>query len=128
MSGIKIDIASIEQAGSGCLIDNNSTLVKLHCPHRFASAGWIFCSPINALNTLPEELIERIFPRRRDRSASKRLPPIYTICLHSKPTSSMRWCFCFTTPSCPPLPLSLPFSSSVFCSFTHFHLRLHLFC
>ncbi|KRX24292.1 hypothetical protein T07_6936 [Trichinella nelsoni] len=69
MSGIKIDIASIEQAGSGCLIDNNRTLVKLHCPHR-----------------LPEELIERIFPRRRDRSASKRLPPIYTICLHSKPT------------------------------------------
>ncbi|KRX41643.1 hypothetical protein T05_1739 [Trichinella murrelli] len=111
MSGIKIDIASIEQAGSGCLIDNNRTLVKLHCPHR-----------------LPEELIERIFPRRRDRSASKRLPPIYTICLHSKPTSSMRCCFCFTNPSCPPLPLSLPFSSSVFCSFTHFHLRLHLFC
>ncbi|KRY71204.1 hypothetical protein T4B_4357 [Trichinella pseudospiralis] len=37
-----------------------------------------------------EELDKQIFPRRRDRSASKRLPPVYTICLHSKPPRQAR--------------------------------------
>ncbi|KRZ05617.1 hypothetical protein T11_6562 [Trichinella zimbabwensis] len=50
-----------------------------------------FCpKDLHQLNSLPEELDKRIFSRRRDRSASKRLPPVYIICLYSKPPRQAR--------------------------------------